>query len=388
MAGVEEREQIERWFVRQGLPHLIHEYRAATDVFTRALPFLLLVFFFDVVGAFGDRFTGWAQAGIALVSVALISAVALLINVMLGRRPLQLPDRVGAAELVAFVVIPAIPPLLFGTARLQATIGVIVLNIVILMLVYVVVGYGLVPTTVWALGQTVRHVSQLFTLMARALPFVLVFSAFLFLNAELWQVASDFTVIAFWATVGLLTLVAASFVALRIPREISEISRFDSWIEVCALADEARSPLPSQRPEQMSGDYQPRLSRADRLNVGLVVLFNLGLQILLVSTAIGAFYVVFGLFAVREDTIVAWTSLQTLPDEDVLFRGSLFGTDVVLSVQLVRVVGFLAAFSALQFAVAAVTDATYRKEFFEEVTGEVRQAIAVRAIYLNRLVNE
>lgn len=381
-----ERERVERWFLHQGLPHLIHDYRAATDVFTRALPFLLFVLLFDVVGAFGDRFTGWSQAAIALVSVGIISAVAVGTNVLRGRRPLQLPERVGLPELTIFVVAPALPPLLFGTARLQAAAGVVALNLVILGVVYLVVGYGLVPTTVWAAGQTVQHLSQLLTLMGRALPFVLVFSAFLFLNAELWQVAHDFTALAFWATVGLLFGVAVTFVALRIPREISEIARFRSWADVCELADRARSPLTTVPSSSLTGDHQPRLTRNDRFNVGLVVLFNLGLQIVLVSLAIGVFYIVFGVFAVREDTIVTWTSLQQLTDDDVLIRFSLVDTDLALTVQLVRVVGFLVAFSALQFSVAAVTESTYRQEFFEEVTGEVRQALAVRAIYLSRLV--
>ena len=35
----------------------------------------------------------------------------------------------------------------------------------------------------------------------------------------------------------------------------------------------------------------------------------------------------------------------------------------------------------------AVTDPGYREEFFEEVVGDVRQAFAVRAVYL-RLVDE
>ena len=34
----------ERWFVQRGLPHFIDEYRATTDVWTRAAPFLTLVF--------------------------------------------------------------------------------------------------------------------------------------------------------------------------------------------------------------------------------------------------------------------------------------------------------------------------------------------------------
>lgn len=378
--------EVERWFLRQGLPHLIHHYRASTDVFTRALPFLLFVFLFNVTGAFGDRFTGWSQAGIAVASSALIAAAAIGLNVLRGRRPLQLPDDVGPIELAIFVILPAIPPLLFSDNRTVATFGVVVQNLVVLAVVYFIVGYGLVPTTVWAGRQTFRHLSQLLTLMGRALPFVLVFSAFLFLNAELWQVAHDFTALGFGVTIGLLSVVAAGFIALRIPREISEIARFESWTAVCGLAAAADSPLPTFDPDQLTGSHEPPLSKADRFNVGLVVLFNLGLQIVLVSTAIGIFYTVFGVFAVREDTIVVWTSLQAVPADDVLWRASVFDTDLILTTQLLKVVGFLVAFSALQFSVAAVTDATYRQEFFDEVTGEVRRALAVRSIYLDRLI--
>ena len=140
---------MERWFVRQGLPHLIHDYRAETDVFTRALPFLLLVFLFNVLGAFGDRFTGWAQAGIAAASTGIIIAAAAGLNMLRGRRPLQLPDRVGPIELLAFVVVPTLPSLLFSATPLRSALGVAAANVVLLALVYFVVGYGLVPTTVW-----------------------------------------------------------------------------------------------------------------------------------------------------------------------------------------------------------------------------------------------
>jgi hypothetical protein len=215
---------------------------------------------------------------------------------------------------------------------------------------------------------------------------VLVFSAFLFLNAELWQVAQDFTALSFWVTCGLLVTVAAGFIALRIPREIGEVARFESWTQVHELAERSDSPLRSLGTPGSSGRCDPPLSRADRFNVGLVVLFNLGLQIVLVSAAIGAFYVVFGVFAVRGDTIVLWTTLETVGDDDVLFERTWGDTRIVLTTELLRVVGFLMSFSALQFSVAAVTDATYRTEFFSEVTGEVRQALAVRAIYLDRLV--
>src|SRR5690606_17668150 len=40
---VEHRLEVERWFLQRGIPHFIHGYRATEDVFTRALPVLLLV---------------------------------------------------------------------------------------------------------------------------------------------------------------------------------------------------------------------------------------------------------------------------------------------------------------------------------------------------------
>ena len=43
---------------------------------------------------------------------------------------------------------------------------------------------------------------------------------------------------------------------------------------------------------------------------------------------------------------------------------------------------FLAAFSGFYVSVYAVTDATYREEFFDRVAAELRQTFAVRAVYL------
>ncbi|MGF1597212.1 MAG: hypothetical protein ACFCVK_09825 [Acidimicrobiales bacterium] len=380
-----ERKAVERWFVHQGLPHLIHGYGASTGVFNRALPFLLVVFAFNVVGTFGDRFTGWAQAAVAVSSAAIVVAVGTGVNVARGRRALQVPDNVGLLELITFVAAPAIPALVFGQGLVTAG-GVVVANLVLLAVVYVVVGFGMVPTMVWAVRQTFRHLSQVVTLLGRALPFVLVFSAFLFLNAELWQVALDFTGVSFAITVGLLLAVAVAFLALRVPREIANVARFESWGQVCELAGRAGSPLTVATAPRGDG-HGPHLSRAHRINVISVVLFNLAVQIVLVSALIGLFYVVFGMFAVRAETIVAWTSLGEVGPTQALWEFEIAGTEVVMSVALLRVVGFLAAFSALQFSVAAMTDATYREEFFDEALAEMRGTLAVRSLYLHHLVD-
>ena len=104
---MDEREAVERWFVRKGLPHLIYDYGARTDVFTRALPFLVVVFLFNVVGSLGNRFTGWSQVGVAALSSAIILGLAAGVNVLRGRRALQRPDHVGSVELAVFTLAPA-----------------------------------------------------------------------------------------------------------------------------------------------------------------------------------------------------------------------------------------------------------------------------------------
>ena len=53
-----------------------------------------------------------------------------------------------------------------------------------------------------------------------------------------------------------------------------------------------------------------------------------------------------------------------------------------LSVELLQVSVFLAAFSGLYFTVYAVTDETYRDQFFTEIKAELERAVGVRAVYL------
>ena len=66
-------EELERGFRRDGLPNLVVDYSAAEDVFTRALPFLALVFAVEVVCAIdaelGGRTCCWRRV-LATLAVA------------------------------------------------------------------------------------------------------------------------------------------------------------------------------------------------------------------------------------------------------------------------------------------------------------------------------
>ncbi len=53
-----------------------------------------------------------------------------------------------------------------------------------------------------------------------------------------------------------------------------------------------------------------------------------------------------------------------------------------LTTELLRVAAGLAAFSGFYFAIAMFTDGTYREEFLDELTSEMRGSFADRAEYL------
>lgn len=196
---------MEAWFLGRGIPHFIHRYRASEDVFTRVLPVLLAVVLIEIVGATNLHWHWW-QNGLALLGgAAVVVAAWALINHARGRRWSQRPDDVGPVELVAFVVLPALLPLIFG-GQVSSMAAVAGFNLAILGLVYVVTSYGIVPMIRWASVQTVRQIGTVGSLFGRALPLLLLFTMTLFINSDVWQVAASLPTVLLAAVVGLSTL--------------------------------------------------------------------------------------------------------------------------------------------------------------------------------------
>ncbi len=368
-----ELRDIERWFIRRGLPHLIEGYSASSDILTRAAPLLTVVFLVEALGALNFR-SWWANTLGALGGFVFVVAAWAAINRWRGRRSLELPHSIGSVELGVFVFVPALVPLLFG-GNLTGSLGIVALNVVILAVIYFGTSYALVPITIWASKRLFRQLGDTIRLFARALPLLLLFVTFLFINAEVWQMASGLFGPLFVATVGLFALFGALFSIFRLPNEVEGLGRFETWDRVFELC--ANSPAASLRPRSESPPAKPLRGR-QWVNVGLVILFGQALQVLLVALLVGGFLALFGVLALGEGTITSWIGRAP----NVLWQATLFDRSVIFTEELLRVAGFLAAFAGLYFAVTAVTDPNYRAEFFEDVVGDVRQAFAARALYL------
>jgi hypothetical protein len=367
---------VERWLRSRGIPHFIDDYSASRDVFTRASAPLTAIVILELVTALDATWPWWLNLGVAGAGLGALLGVWSALNVARKRPALARPGRVGPAELAIFVLLVPALNLLAGGQRLTAA-NTLVANLALLAVIYLGTSYALLPITRWAAGRLWRQLGDVLGLLVRALPLLLLFVTFLFLTAEVWQVSASLDGPFLAVTMGLFVVAGIVFVVARIPLEVGALARFESWSEVAALVEGT----PAARlhpPAGASPATTPRLGRRQWGNVGLVVLFTQGLQIVFVSVMIGVFFVGFGLLTMTPETTAVWVGAEPT----LLLDGELWGRTVAVTAELLQVAGFLTAFSGFYFTVYVLTDATYRKEFLDEVLAELRQAFAVRAVYL------
>lgn len=376
MSGDGDRVQaIERWLLARGTPHLMEDYRATSDVFTRMLPILTALALLEVLGALDARFHWWQNVLAGVAGLALLLGVWAAVNTMRGRPALARPARVGPVEITTFVLAPALITEVVSQEVDQA-ITLAVVNLALLGAIYVITSYGLLPLTRWALAKTARELGAVAGLLARALPLLLLIQIVLFINTEMWQVADGFDGPSLAVVIGLFFLIGVTFLVTRLPRELGRLATFasaeDLEAEVRGTPAEGLGPFDGR-----VGELVP-LSRRQRGNVLLVALFSQGLQVVLVTLLLGVFFVIFGVLAMTPEVMVSWLG----HDGAVLLEVGILGRDLRLTEELLKISAFLASFSGLYFTVVLVTDATYREEFFDEILAELRQTFAVRAVYL------
>jgi hypothetical protein len=307
--------ECEEWFLDHGLPWFV----ASED---------------ERVAKALDRRRVWRPAAaVAVLSLAGGSAVG-----------------IGAGDVAA------------GVLAAMATLAVLVLGYAVAFLRGAVIAR-------WAIRRTVSEVGVMFPLVTRALPLLLLFTTFLFINTEVWQVASSLPRYVLWTAVLLFAGVAIVFLLGRLPEELDNVT----------------GRIGSTSPGRVGGNADvrehgaARLTPRQRANLLLVLLVTQALQVLVLAVAVFAFFVVFGLVAIQPDVVEAWIGHG--PTERHWRVG---GLDVRLPVsnELFQVSVFLAAFSGLYFTVYAVSDQTYREQFFTRVSGQLERTVEVHNRYV------
>lgn len=370
------RDEIERWLLRRGAPHFIDGYRATTSVWTRAFPVLGVLWVIGMVTEVGlvDDVGALALAG----GIGAVIGGWMLSNRIRKRRPFALPDTIGPHELAFFALSPALLSLALERYLVRAltSFGI---GLAILGVVYVVTSYGLVSITRYVVARLGDQIALLGQLSSRAIPLLLLITVTIFITGETWQMSARLVGASQVATLALFVLSGGLFLLTRVPGEVRRIEQFDDWADVRrelagTPADAVALPADGDPPE-------PPMNRGQRINLVVMALTTQAVQITLVALAVGAFFVLLGLVAVHPDTATTWIGREPQIIASATWGESRFA----LTEELLRVAGFLAAFSGLAFTVYLVTDSTYRAEFASDVSAELRQVLAVRMAYLRHL---
>lgn len=278
---------------------------------------------------------------------------------------------VGVSALLIGVVVALIVGSWSGSVSLALSVGLSAAGAMLLL-------YGLGSLEAhliarWALGRAMGSLWLLVPLLTRALPMLLLFITFLFINTEVWQVASALHGGVLWGTVMFFAAAAVGFLVARLARELDE---FDDQVTLDDVVAGTRgTPLEQAATEIAAEDVDlpadAQVTGLQMVNLVLVLVIAQAVQVLLLAVAVFGFFVVFGMVAIDASVIESW--LGHPPTHP-------FGADV-LSWELIKVAVFLASFSGLYFTVTAITDEQYRKEFLSTLMDDLERSVAARVVY-------
>ena len=161
---------VEAWFLAHGLPYFVAEERAAARAGLRP-----------------RRLVSLAAASLALLAAG-VAAVAWRTGTLRRR----------AGGVASVTVLALLWPTASTALRARPILG-------------------------FALSRTLGSVRYLVPMASRALPLLLVFVTFLFVNAEAWQMTSNLPFGLLWVTVLLMLGLAVLFLLVRLPEEVDRV---------------------------------------------------------------------------------------------------------------------------------------------------------------------
>ncbi|MCF6377206.1 hypothetical protein L2K70_06295 [Nocardioides KLBMP 9356] len=313
---------VEEWFLAHGLPYFVAEERAAARAGLRARRLVPLLVLLALVAAAAGALLGWAV------------------------------DTYSAGPAV-WITVVFLGLLWYAATALHAR-----------------------PILGFALSRTLGSLRYLVPMASRALPLLLVFVTFLFVNAEAWQMTSNLRFGTLWFTVLLMLGLAVLFLMTRLPEEVDRVDdEVDGAFVVRACAGTPLEQASREVAADPSIDPQDhaQVDGFERWNLILVLLVIQTVQVVLLSATVFVFFMLFGSLVMETETQKAWTQLDTLNEVPGLSH---------VTFSLLKVSLFLASFSGFYFTVSAVTDDTYRRQFFSVVERQLERAVGMRAVYL------
>lgn len=367
-----ERDAAERWFLAHGLPAVLRPGALARRVWPRSAPALagfavmmansvLIVMVtgqhtIDIDGA--PTRTEWFVLGLLLVVLPVAAVVGWAVS-RLGQRGRTAASAVSVLIIYAGAILGGLSP------RDPVNLA---LDTVVLALIFGCTATGLGSILGWAARVTVQNLAAVGNLFIRALPVVLL-TVLVFFNTYVWLMAALVSRARLWLALGFLFAVAAVFLVS------STLDRVRPILDPDAKKAEDAATLTGTPFEHMPD--RPRrvpLSRAERMNVGIVLALSQIVQVLTVAVVTAMIFFVLGLILLSPELLAAWT-------RDGASDGTFLGMTIPVPQSLIQITMFLGALTFMYISARAVADADQRSRFLDPLVEDLRLTMVARDRY-------
>ena len=370
------RREIERWFLRRGVPQLVAGYTSERQLDNRAAPVIIAWIVLGTVLYWGVHPTRSLLAN----AIGVIGVLAFVAGGWLAQHWLRGRRRWAPGLRLDAIDVFSIGPLIgiaAGVVDADMREGVVAgLNVMLgIGVIYIVVGLGLVEIGLWSLGRLQGELFRIVGLLSRTLPVLLILVLFLLFAAEIWEAAHGLNGAELVAILVLIAAIAVVIVLTGVRSEITAIPPSDWMTVIEQAADTPAAPLAASPPD--ASRPIPALSFLQRVNVTALLVLGQLIQSMFVALLVMAFLVVFGLIALPGELQAAWSGGASRP----LLEFGLLGETRTLSFELVAVTVILGSVVGLYFTGLAVNDANYRPAHFGRLVDEVRPLVAARSLY-------
>jgi hypothetical protein len=363
------RDAAESWFLARGLPAALTPRARARHLLTRSAPALaayatvviaLLVVYF-VTGSSEVYIDGAPTPAerIVLGVVALAVPLAVLVGwTVSGVSSRRIKSTVSVAAVVVAIVAGLIQG---GISHLVGTVVVVAV-----VLVFTATGAGAVLG--WAVRLTMNQVAAMGALFVRSLPVVLL-TVVVFFNTYVWLMASTISRTRLWLVLLLLLAVTTAFVVS------ASASRVRPMVESISAPHEDTHDLNGTpfgaRPDPPVNDP---LTRAERVNVVVVLAAAQIAHLMLVAICTAAIYFALGLIVLSPGVLKKWTG-------DGTSDGTILGMTIPVPQSLIHMTLILCALTFMYVSARSVGDDEYKRDFLTPLIENLHSTLIARNRY-------
>ncbi len=220
----------------------------------------------------------------------------------------------------------------------------------------------------WAVQMTMSNLAAVGSMVTRALPMLLL-TFLVFFNSPVWLMAATVTRPRLWLALVFLALIAGAFVVSITADRVRPIMAAPN------PADDHSARLAGTPFETMPDPATVRaLSRGERLNVLFVVAASQLSQILIIAVMSSLMFLILGLILLSPEVLAAWT-------RNGRSDGSVLGMTIPVPDSLIQITFFLGALTFMYLSAGTVSDAEYRKRFFDPLLDDLRLTLRARNRY-------